>query len=113
MVRLFEQTAIHARWQHEQPGQTESVEALIRHAHIALEAAGIVVSPSKVSRRIRARVSQHGHESAERMIASYAAINNERGSFDAYCLTYRDDVGETAARNLDAANWTERLAASR
>jgi hypothetical protein len=102
-----------ATWNHEQAGQTESVEALIRSAHIALESAGLTISPSKVSRRIRARVLKDGLGSAERMIASYAGITTERGSFDAYCLTYRDPVGETAARNLDAANWTERMAASR
>jgi hypothetical protein len=105
VVRLSDYIAsAHARWNHEQPGQTESVEALIRHAHIALETAGVVLSPSKVSRRIRARVTQHGQESAERMIASYAAITSERGSFDAYCLTYADPTGETAARNVMAAS---------
>jgi hypothetical protein len=97
-------TPAHARWNHEQPGQTESVEALIRHAHIALAAAGVTISPSKVSRRIRARVNQHGQESAERMIASYAAIASERGSFDAYCLTYADPTGEIALRNVMAAS---------
>jgi len=110
---MFDPQAPSTHWQHDQSGQTESVEALIRHAHVALEAAGIVISPSKVSRRIRARVSQHGRDSAERMIASYAAITTERGSFDAYCLTYKDPVGEAAARNLDVENWTERMAASR
>jgi hypothetical protein len=101
-----------SRWQHEHRGQTESVEALIRHAHIALEAAGVSVSPSKVSRRVRAQVSKRGLESAEAMIASYAASSNY-GSFDAYCLTYRDPVGEQVAHDLDAANWTERSVASR
>lgn len=100
-------------WNAYQPGQTESVEALIRRAHKALDAAGIAVSPSKVSRRVRACVRKYNIESAERMIANYAAITSGRGSFDAYCLTYRDDVGETAIRNLDAANWVERLAATR
>ena len=92
------------RWLHEQPGQTESVEALIRRAHTALNLAGISVSPSKVSRRIRACVRKYSIESAERMIASYAALTSERGSFEAYCLTYADTTGETAIRNVTAAS---------
>jgi hypothetical protein len=101
---MHEATAPQARWQHEQSGQTESVETLIRRAHSALEAAGLTISPSKVSRRIRARVSNRGFESAERMIASYASITNERGSFDAYCLTYADPVGEGAIYNVMVAS---------
>jgi hypothetical protein len=93
-----------SRWQHEQTGRTETVEALIRHAHIALEAAGVSVSPSKVSRRVRAQVAKRGLESAERMIASYAASENGYGSFDAFCLTYADPTGETAVRNLMGAS---------
>lgn len=104
MVRLSDLTATPAAWNHSQVAQTESVDQLIRRAHAALEAAGVLVSPSKVSRRIRARVTRDGHESAERMIASYAAISGERGSFDAYCLTYTDITGETATRNLMAAS---------
>jgi hypothetical protein len=93
-----------ARWQHEQPGQTESVETLIRHAHIALAAAGLSISPSKVSRSVRTRVKRNGQASAERMIATYAAISGERGSFDAFCLTYADPTGEAAMRNVMAAS---------
>jgi len=92
-----------AYWNHEQPGQTESVEALIRRAHTVLAEAGVTVSPSKVSRRVRACVRKYSIDSAERMIANYAAITSERGSFDAYCLTYADPTGESAVRNLVAS----------
>lgn len=103
-MRLSDLTAAPATWNDSQVGQTESVDQLIRRAHVALEAAGVLVSPSKVSRRIRARVARDGHDAAERMIAGYAAISGERGSFDAYCLTYIDSTGETAVRNLMAAS---------
>ena len=104
MVPLFDTTAPHAPSQHKEAGQTETVESLIRRAHTALEAAGLRVSPSKVSARIRAQVRKRGIESAERMIASYSARSSGHGSFDAFCLTYADPTGETAVRNLMAAS---------
>jgi hypothetical protein len=76
-----------APWQHEQAGQIESVETLVRRTHSALAAAGIMMSPAKVSRRIRARVQEYG-----------------RQDFEAWFLDYADPTGETAIRNIMAAS---------
>lgn len=104
MVPLSEATALHAPSQHEESGQAESVETLIRRAHKTFEAAGLAASPSKVSTRVRAQIRKRGIESAARMIESYATLSTERGSFEAYCLTYADPVGELATHNVMAAS---------
>ena len=87
-------------WNDSQARPTARVDQLIKDAHAALEAAGVVVSPSKVSRRIRNRVDRSGIDSASGMIRDYIGHTRERGSFDAFCLTYADPTGETAVANL-------------
>ena len=79
-----------ARWLHEQPGQTETVESLIRRAAATFDRAGVKVSPSKLSRVIRAHVRASGN-------LEVAAANLE-----AYCLSYADPTGETAVRHIMA-----------
>jgi hypothetical protein len=86
-----------ARWIHEQPGQTETVEELIRRAHRELDLTGLKMSPSKVSRLIRQRVRLSGNESACRMVSAYLASTSAHAAF---CLTYTDPTGETAVRNV-------------
>jgi hypothetical protein len=89
-----------AAWNHSQTDSTITVDQLIKDAHTALEAAGIAVSHSKVSRRIRAKVDRAGISTATRMIRAYIGQTQDRGSFDAYCLTYADPTGEAAVANL-------------
>lgn len=76
--------------QHEQAGKTETVEVLMRRAVAMLEANRVNVSPSKLSRLIRAHVHNCGdiHTAARRL--------------EAYCLSYSDLTGETAVRNIMA-----------
>jgi hypothetical protein len=76
-------------WQHEQAGNTETVEQLIRRAHDAQATSTEKLSASKLSRLIRRYVATHGIESATAMV-------------DSYCLTYADPTGETAVRNMMA-----------
>ena len=92
----------HTRWNYEQPGQTETVEALIRRAHRELDLTGRKMSPSKVSRLIRQRVRMTGNESATRMVTAYLASASAHVAFDAFCLTYSDPTGEAAIRNVAA-----------
>jgi hypothetical protein len=101
-VPLSEAPATRTRWNHEQPGQTETVEALIRRAHRELDLTGRKMSPSKVSRLIRQRVSIAGNASASRMVAAYLASASAHAAFDAFCLSYSDPTGETAVRNVMA-----------
>lgn len=82
-------TATPASWQHEQAGETETVEQLIRRAHEAQAASEVKLSPAKISRIIRKYVAAHGIESALVMV-------------DAYFLTYADPTGETAVRHIMA-----------
>lgn len=77
-----------ATWQHEQAGKTETVEDLWRRAIAIFEANRIVVSPSKLSRIIRAHV-RHSGDSA-----------TAARQLEAYCLSYADPVGETAIANV-------------
>lgn len=77
-----------APWIHEQAGQTETVEALVRRAAVTFDRDGIKVSPSKLSRIIRAHIRESGS-------LKVAAANLET-----YCLSYADPTGETALRNV-------------
>lgn len=79
-----------APWQHEQAGKTETVEDLMRRAVVILEANRLVVSPSKLSRVIRAHVRHSGD------------IETAARHLEAYCLSYADPTGETAVRNIMA-----------
>ncbi|TFB92881.1 hypothetical protein E3O48_13505 [Cryobacterium sp. HLT2-28] len=75
---------------HEQAGQTESVEALIRRAATIVTDNALRLSPSKVSRLVRAHVRRSGSvQVAARML-------------EAYVLSYSDVTGETAVRNVMA-----------
>ena len=77
-----------APWIHEQAGQTETVEALIRRAATVVSSNALALSPSKVSRIVRAHVQRSGSlQSAARML-------------EAYVLSYSDPTGETAVRNV-------------
>jgi hypothetical protein len=97
-----------AHWNHEQPGQTETVEELIRRAHRELDLTGQKMSASKVTRLIRQRVRLSGNESAYRMVSAYLASTSAHAAFDAFCLTYTDPTGETAVRNVLAGEPTTR-----
>jgi hypothetical protein len=94
--------SIQTRWNHEQPGQTETVEALIRRAHRELDLTGRTMSASKVSRLIRQRVRIAGNPSASRMVDAYLASPSAHTRFEDFCLTYSDPTGETAVRNVMA-----------
>lgn len=80
-------TEAQARWQHEQTELTESVEALFRRARAVLPAD---YSHSKISRLVR------GYQRQREATG--------RSGLEAYCLTYADPTGETAIRNIEAAN---------
>ena len=90
---------------HEAP----DVEALVRHAHDALRAAHVAVSPAKVSRLCRqyARtVAPHGVSFSSWFVSQVAAHGAARETLGAELykrISYRDDTGEQAARNVDAA----------
>ena len=79
-----------APWIHEQAGQTETVEALIRRAAATFDRDGIKVSPSKLSRIIRAHVRESG------------TVEAAAASLEVYCLSYADPTGETAISNIMA-----------
>lgn len=89
-----------AGWNDSQPEQVTTVDQLIKESHAALEAVGVTISPSKVARRVRSRVDRGGLDSAASMIRAYIGHTRERGSFDAFCLTYADPTGETAVAHL-------------
>lgn len=95
---------ISGTWNHEQVASTETVESLIRHAHTQLEAAGATVSPSKVSRLVRAYVVRHGVDSGRRMVNRFIDSAASDYEFGAWCLSYADPTGDTAVRNLMAGN---------
>jgi hypothetical protein len=78
-----------ASWQHEQVGETETVEQLIRRAQNVVGGTAPSMSMSKMSRLIRKRIATRGAASARAMV-------------DAYCLSYADPTGETAVRNMMA-----------
>ena len=85
---LSEVTATRTRWNHEQPGQTETVEALIRRAATIVADNAMTLSPSKLSRLVRAHIQRSGSvQIAARMLESYV-------------LSYADPTGETAVRNV-------------
>lgn len=84
-------TVTPAPWIHEQAGQIATVEQLIRRTTAALEGHNVSMSPSKVSRLIRAHV--------RRSSSLQVAARN----LEAYCLTFADPTGETAIRNVMAA----------
>ena len=89
-------------WNHEQAAQTETVESLIRHTHTQLAAARAVISPSKVSRLVRAYVARHGVASGRRMVARYVESAASDYEFGVWCLSYADPTGDTAVRNIMA-----------
>jgi hypothetical protein len=72
---------------HSRAGQTDSVEALIRRAHAALNAAGLRLSSAKVSYAARRYLAERGTH-----------------DFEAWFLTYADPTGETAVRKIMAAS---------
>jgi hypothetical protein len=77
-----------APWIHEQAGQTETVEALIRRAATIVADNALSLSPSKLSRLVRAHVQRSGSlQIAARML-------------EGYVLSYSDPTGETAVRNV-------------
>lgn len=81
-----------APWIHEQVGQTETVEALIRRAATVVADNAMTLSPSKVSRLVRAHVQRSGSvQIAARML-------------EGYVLSYADPTGETAVRNVMRGN---------
>jgi|GEM_PF-2695873 len=88
---------------HEAP----SVETLVRHAHDALAAAHVPVSPAKVSRLCRQyvrTVAPHGVAFTSWFVSQVAAHGAAREvlSADLYKrIAYRDETGETAASNVD------------
>ena len=90
---------------HEAP----SVETLIRHAHDALAAANVPVSPAKVSRLCRQyvrTVAPHGIAFTSWFVSQVAAYGAARETLTADLykrISYRDETGETAARNVDKA----------
>ena len=90
---------------HEAP----SVETLIRHAHDALAAAHVSVSPAKVSRLCRQyvrTVAPHGIAFTSWFVSQVAAHGAARETLTADLyrrISYRDETGETAARNVDKA----------
>lgn len=90
---------------HEAP----SVETLVRHAHDALAAAHVPVSPAKVSRLCRqyARtVAPHGVAFASWFVSQVAAAGAPREVLTAELyrrITHADPTGEAAARNVDRA----------
>ena len=95
-------TRLPGTWNREQAAPTETVESLIRHAHEQLSAAQAVISPSKVSRLVRAYVARNGLASGRRMVNRFmdsAAADYEFGS---WCLSYADPTGDTAVRNVMA-----------
>ena len=102
MVPLSEATATLTRPLHEWPGQTESVEQLIRRAHRELDLTGRTMSASKVTRLIRQRVRIAGNPSASRMVDAYLASPSAHAQFEDFCLTYSDPTGETAVWNVMA-----------
>ena len=88
---------------HEAP----SVETLIRHAHDALAAAHVPVSPAKVSRLCRQyvrTVAPHGVAFTSWFVSQVAAYGAARDvlTADLYKrISYRDETGEKAASNVD------------
>jgi len=83
-------TASPAHCYHDQAGKTETVEQLIRRAVARFHSEDLTVSPSKVSRMVRAEVRRTGSvATAARMV-------------EAYVLSYADPTGETAIRNVMA-----------
>lgn len=90
---------------HEAP----SVETLIRHAHDALAAAHVSVSPAKVSRLCRQyvrAVAPHGVAFVPWFVSQVAAHGAARETLTADLykrISYRDETGETAASNVDKA----------
>jgi len=95
-------TTISGTWNHEQAVPTETVESLIRHTHAQLAAAQTVISPSKVSRLVRAYVARHGLASGRRMVAMYVDSAATDYEFGAWCLSYADPTGDAAVRNIMA-----------
>ena len=79
-----------ARWLHEQPGQTETVEQLIRRAVAYLTEARMTFSSSKVSRLVRSHIRSGGN------------VQGAAQAVEAYFLTHSDPTGETAVRNVMA-----------
>lgn len=79
-----------ARWNHEQPGQAESVEQLIRRAVQRFTEAQIAFSPSKLSRLVRSHVRNGGN------------VQTAASALEAYFMPHKDPTGETAIRNVMA-----------
>lgn len=77
-----------APWIHEQVGQTESVEALIRRGATIVTDNALPLSPSKVSRLVRAHV--------QRSVSLQIAAR----TLEAYFMPHADPTGETAVRNV-------------
>ena len=91
-------------WNYEQAAPTETVESLIRHTHAQLAAAHAVVSPSRVSRLVRAYVARHGVASGRRMVNRFVDSAASDYEFGSWCLSYEDPTGDTAVRNIMAGN---------
>ena len=94
--------SIPGTWNHEKEAPTETVESLIRHTHAQLAAAQAVVSPSKVSRLVRAYVARHGVASGRRMVNRFVDSAASDYEFGTWCLSYSDPTGEAAVRNVMA-----------
>lgn len=82
---------IPARWQQEQQGKAETVEDLMRRAFETFDQYGVNISPSKLSRVIRAHIRTSGN------------LHQAGSSLDTFCLSYADPTGETAVRHIMAA----------
>lgn len=77
-----------ATWNHEQEGQTTSVDQLVRRAVMFARERSLDLSPSKCSRLVRAHIRKGG------TVATAAELLG-------YCMTHVDPTGESAAHNVD------------
>lgn len=75
-------------WNHEQEGQTTSVDQLVVRAVMFAGERSLGLSPSKCSRLVRAHIRKGG------TIATAAELLG-------YCMTHADPTGESAAHNVD------------
>lgn len=86
-----------------------TVEQMVRHAQDACHAAGVHVSPSKVSKLARfyvREVAPRGHVSFSTWFVSQVAHGAHREMLSAELyrrFTYADPTGEQASKNVDRA----------
>ncbi|MET0888164.1 MAG: hypothetical protein ABWX92_17135 [Mycetocola sp.] len=81
-------------------GNHDTVEAGIRRARAEFDRAGVIISPAKLSKTIRAAFRGRREIDAARMVRDYLALANP-DEFSTWALTYADPTGRDAARNVD------------